>query len=373
MGTGDWTQAVRAADAYFGVLAPHTDLLQLDRVADQTRGDGLALVSTTSAHLLTPQDETALRSQPEKHWVDIALANLYAPFAGFQLGAWRDDPFGLFGRWVQARAQETPVRPRDGRLFVGDGQGQYVLMPFTLRVPAFSMTAQQAVIPLLAEARQAARKAVPQVEVMAAGVILYAAAAGAQASQELSIIGLGSILGIIVLMWVTFHSLKPIALIMLSHWSRLPRRLVGVLVSVRAHPSADLSIRRQPHRRGPRLWNLFLVQSNLPGYSSTRFVAIAKALVAGIGIDAGHDGDRIYGPRADPISGLAANGGIFCAGVDIRMADGGLLVSRTAAHGHLPKRASGKLVHHQFGAVAVIASSSIGRFGWRGRSLFSLL
>ena len=59
-------------------------------------------------------------------------------------------------------------------------------------------------------------KAVPQVEVVAAGVILYAAAAGAQASQEVSTIGFGSILGIIVLMWVTFHSLKPIALIMLS-------------------------------------------------------------------------------------------------------------------------------------------------------------
>jgi len=216
VGTGDWTEAVRAADAYFAVLAPRTDLLQLDRVADQTRGDGLALFQQHRLVLLTPQDETALRSEPEKHWIDIALANLYAPFAGFQLGAWRDDPFGLFSRWVQARVQETPVRPRDGRLFVGDGQGQYVLMPFTLRVPAFSMTAQQEVIPLLAEARQAARKAVPQVEVMAAGVILYAAAAGAQASQELSIIGLGSILGIIVLMWVTFRSLKPIALIMLS-------------------------------------------------------------------------------------------------------------------------------------------------------------
>ena len=25
VGTGDWTQAVRAADAYLGVLAPHTD------------------------------------------------------------------------------------------------------------------------------------------------------------------------------------------------------------------------------------------------------------------------------------------------------------------------------------------------------------
>jgi predicted exporter len=129
---------------------------------------------------------------------------------------WQDDPFGLFGRWVQARAQETPVRPREGRQLVGDGQRQYVVMPFTLRVPAFSMAAQQAVMPLLENARQAAYKAVPQVEVVAAGVILYAAAAGAQASRELSTIGFGSLLGIIVLMWVTFHSLKPIALVMLS-------------------------------------------------------------------------------------------------------------------------------------------------------------
>src|SRR4029077_13630501 len=92
----------------------------------------------------------------------------------------------------------------------------YVVMPFTLRVPAFSMAAQQAVIPLLEQARQAAHKAVPQVEIVAAGVILYAAAAGAPASQEVSTIGFGSILGIIVLMWATFRSLKPIALIILS-------------------------------------------------------------------------------------------------------------------------------------------------------------
>ena len=215
MGADDWVQAKRAADAYDRVLAQHPDLLQsADPLIDHR--DWLALFPSHRLNLLTPQAEAELRSQPKQHWVDIALAKLYSPFVGFQLGAWRDDPFGLFDRWVQARAQETPVRPRDGRLFVGDGQRQYVVMPFTLRVPAFSMAAQQAVIPLLERARRAAQQAVPQIEIVAAGVILYAAAAGAQASRELSIIGFGSLLGIIVLMWLTFHSLKPIALVMLS-------------------------------------------------------------------------------------------------------------------------------------------------------------
>ena len=100
------------------------------------------------------------------------------------LSPWQDDPFDLFGDWAQARAQETPVRPRDGRLFFSDGRREYVVMPFTLRVAAFSMAAQQAIVPLLEQARHSARKAVPDVEVLSAGVILYAAAAAEQSTAR---------------------------------------------------------------------------------------------------------------------------------------------------------------------------------------------
>ncbi|HSE84719.1 MAG TPA: MMPL family transporter [Candidatus Binatia bacterium] len=215
VGADDWAHAHRAAAAYVDVLARYPDLLQsADPVTHQR--DWVAFFQTHRLALLTPKAEEDLRSRPKQYWTEIALTKLYSPFAGLQLGAWRDDPFGLFGGWIQARAQETPVRPRDGQLFVSDGQRHYAVIPFTLRVPAFSMEAQQAVMPLLEQARQAARKAVPQAEIVAAGVILYAAAAGEQARLEVSTIGFGSILGIIVLMGVTFHSLKPIALIMLS-------------------------------------------------------------------------------------------------------------------------------------------------------------
>jgi hypothetical protein len=61
---------------------------------------------------------------------------------------------------VQERAQETPVRPRDGHLFVADARSQYVLLPLTLNAPALSMTAQETVLPLLEQAGDAARKAV---------------------------------------------------------------------------------------------------------------------------------------------------------------------------------------------------------------------
>lgn len=216
VGAADWDQARRAADAYRAVLAPHADLLSFaDLPGAATQQDWLALFQKHRVGLMRTQDEAALRSQPPQYWLDAALTRLYSPFAGPQTGTWQDDPFGLFSGWLQARAQETPVRPRDGRLFVEDGERAYVVLPLQLRLPAFSMAAQERVMPLLAQARQAARNAVPEASVLTAGVILHAAAAGKQASGEVSVIGIGSVIGIVLLMWFSFRSIKPIAYILL--------------------------------------------------------------------------------------------------------------------------------------------------------------
>jgi predicted exporter len=216
IGAPDWRDAQRAADAYNAVLAPRAALLDQVKLTDATQGDWLAPFQKHSLVLLTAQQEAQLRAQPPQFWTDTALAKLYSAFSGPKLGAFRDDPFGLFSGWVQERAHETPVRPRDGRLFVADAERQYVLLPLTLKAPAFSMSVQEAVVPLLEQAAAAARRAAPSAQVISAGMVLHAAAAGQQASAEVSTIGVGSLLGIILLTWLTFRSLKPIALILLS-------------------------------------------------------------------------------------------------------------------------------------------------------------
>jgi predicted exporter len=216
VGAPEWTDAKRAADAYSARLAARPDLFAASAVDAQTQADWLSVFQQHRLTLLTAQQEAQLREQGPQFWLDAALAKLYAPFGGPKLGPWRDDPFGLFSGWLQERAQETPVRPRDGHLFVAGGARQYVLLPLTLKVPALSMTAQETVLPLLQQAGAAARQAVPGVELIEAGVILHAAAASGQASGEVSTIGIGSLLGIILLMWCAFRSLKPIALILLS-------------------------------------------------------------------------------------------------------------------------------------------------------------
>ena len=215
VGAADWQDARRAADAYSATLAARKDLFEATLVNEQTQSDWLSLFQQHRLILLTAQQEAQLREQPAQFWLEAALGKLYSPF-GPKLGSWQEDPFGLFSGWVQERAQETPVRPRDGHLFVADAQRQYVLLPLTLKVPALSMTAQETVLPLLKQAGDAARKATPQVILIEAGVILHAANASAQASGEVSTIGIGSLIGIILLMWFAFHSFKPISLILLS-------------------------------------------------------------------------------------------------------------------------------------------------------------
>jgi len=216
IGAADWVDAKRAADAYSTVLASKKDLLQATQLTDQMQSDWLEKIQQHSLTLLTSQQEEQLRTQPSQFWVDAALAKLYSPFSGPKLGPWRDDPFGLFGEWVQQRAQETPVRPRDGRLFVASKDKQYVLLPLTLQIPAFSMSAQEVIVPLLENAKTAALQVAPQAEIITAGVVLHAAAAGEQASGEVSTIGLGSLAGIILLTWLSFRSFKPIGMVLLS-------------------------------------------------------------------------------------------------------------------------------------------------------------
>jgi len=217
VGADDWEHARAAADAYSAVLAKHPALLQSGvQLSAQNQQDWLAPSQQMRLSLLTPAQQTALRTQPPQYWVDTALQQLYSPFSGPKLSAWQDDPFGLFSGWVQARAQETPVRPRDGYLFVEDKGRPYIMLLMNLRQPAFSMATQQALLPLLEQAGKAARQAAPAVELISAGVVLHAGAGSAQASREMSTIGIGSLLGVVLLMWLTFRSLRPIGLIVLS-------------------------------------------------------------------------------------------------------------------------------------------------------------
>lgn len=212
LGAERWEDAVRAAQAWNATVAPQRTVLALDAMAEQDQALWLDSLRPHATLLLAQQQQQQLREHNAQAWSELALARLYNAFSGPKLGAFRDDPFGLFAGWVQERAAETPVRPRDGYLFVAAEGREYVLLTYTLAQPAFSLAAQQSVLPLLDAAQRAAQQAVPGVEVIKAGMVLHAGAAASQASSEIHTIGVGSLVGIILLTWLTFRSLRPIGL-----------------------------------------------------------------------------------------------------------------------------------------------------------------
>lgn len=216
VGAADWGDARRAADAYSSALGERPGLFERDSLDGQAQEDWIAPLREHALLLVSARQQEQLRAEGPGFWTDAALARLYSAFGGPKLGAFRDDPFGLFSGWVEERARETPVRPRDGHLFVAGEGRQYVLLPLRLKAPAFAVSTHEQVVPLLRKASDAARAQVPSVEVIQAGVVLHAAEGSSRAGGEVSTIGLGSLAGIVLLTFLAFRSLRPIVLVLLS-------------------------------------------------------------------------------------------------------------------------------------------------------------
>lgn len=216
VGARDWAEARKAGAAYAAVLATHSEWFTTASLTAIQSDSALAPWWENRHGLLTVDDQAALRTTTPDVWVQRALGDLLSPMGSGRVGAWQDDPFGFFRRWMQDRASETPVRPVDGVLRVDDGDMHYVVLPMQLRAQAFALAAQRDVIPLLQQAHDSATAHNANITVRSAGLIFPAAAAAAQANHELSTIGWGSIAGIILITWVTFRSLRPIALVLLS-------------------------------------------------------------------------------------------------------------------------------------------------------------
>ena len=216
VGAHSWEQARVAARAYSSVLDAHPESIAPAALSAMTSDSAMAPWWHNRRALLTDNDRALLQTAAADVWTQRAMQDLVSPIGTGRLGAWQDDPFGTFRRWLQARATDSPVRPIDGVLRIDDGDMRFVVLPMRLTAEAFALTTQRVIGPLFVQAREAALRVSPEVRVMEAGMVFPAAAAATQANFEFNTIGWGSILGIIVITWITFRSLRPIGMVLLS-------------------------------------------------------------------------------------------------------------------------------------------------------------
>ncbi|HEU0153714.1 MAG TPA: MMPL family transporter [Arenimonas sp.] len=212
VGAEDWPRTQRAADAFIAALDDAGSPVTRLRGDDASLREALSLYEAHRRGLLTPAQRAQLEDPSTEA---LALARLFAPGTG-GIGAWRDDPLGLWTAWWQARSGAA-ISPRDGLLAVRGEDRDWALVRLESRVAAFQLDGERHLQAALDAARAAAVAAAgTDVEMIAGGVPLHAEAAAVRARTEVGTIGLGSLLAVVGLVWLAFRSPRPILMVAVS-------------------------------------------------------------------------------------------------------------------------------------------------------------
>ncbi|MDO9225002.1 MAG: MMPL family transporter [Pseudomonadota bacterium] len=155
-------------------------------------------------------------------------ARLASPFGGGALPL-AADPFGLFDAWLQSLPyQQFRLTVEDGWLSLREGGNSggnsggksgemtWVLVSGELAGSAFDPVVQQGLQASLPAAEEELKRRWPGIQVLRAGAVFHATAARASAEREMHVIGVGSLLGIILLLLLVYRSPGPLALGLLS-------------------------------------------------------------------------------------------------------------------------------------------------------------
>ncbi|MBA1202380.1 hypothetical protein G7009_11515 [Pseudomonas capeferrum] len=154
--------------------------------------------------MLSSADRKQLIEQPQR-FIEQRIKSLFDPFAGVSLVASQDDWLGLTGR-----IQESQPRPANVQLdtasgaLVAESDGRnWVLLRARTLGNAFDMRLPLEVADLLASSR--IESDTVGARLLAASGLLYAANGQRQASQEITWVGGGATLGILLLLLLAFR------------------------------------------------------------------------------------------------------------------------------------------------------------------------
>lgn len=167
-------------------------------------------------HLLSPADYKLLGTQGSSDLLDTSLQLIYSPLSGQLVSLLPTDPYLLSYRYLQhtltTASGNSQGRLDDGFISYQRHNQHFVLIDATLKSSPFDTNTQAAINPILTEFERSH----PEVKLLKTGALFYAQHATASAKSEISTIGLGSLLGVIVLLITAFRSVLPLVLTLTS-------------------------------------------------------------------------------------------------------------------------------------------------------------
>ncbi|CAD7492525.1 MMPL family transporter [Aeromonas dhakensis] len=148
-------------------------------------------------------------------WSQWVLGQIYSPFGGVSRAEWQSDPLLLTRAGVLAEAR-GPMQLKEGWLVSRDDAGRdWYMVRAELDLSAFDIQRNQALLSELTGAEQRLVEAYPGAELLRRGTLFYSQHASQLAQQDISTIGLGSMVGVILLIWGVFRSTRALLLSLL--------------------------------------------------------------------------------------------------------------------------------------------------------------
>ena len=144
-----------------------------------------------------------------------AIATMYSPLGGGSGLA--TDPFFLFPDSLQAlQPSGTSLNLDDSYLWAEQEGRDYVFVMASLTSPTLSIVEQESLAQYLDAVMESAQSSEPGLDFLKTGFSFYAHEATKSAKGEVSTIGVGSLIGLLLLVIATFRSFRPLSLIVIS-------------------------------------------------------------------------------------------------------------------------------------------------------------
>src|SRR5690606_11564072 len=204
-------QALRAADKLQQAIVDSGFMQVQQDEHFQSVAEQQALLQAHRFMLLTDRQRAWLEENNQQELLRRAQAALFGFSAGAVLSP-AQDPLALFGDYVQRLQPYMPGEIINDRLVLTVDNKVLVIISASLLGDAFNLSIHQQLNPWLDSLRSqlAADEQTVGVTLLTSGAVFHAAQASANAQREVTVISVGSTLGILLLFLVSFRRIRPL-------------------------------------------------------------------------------------------------------------------------------------------------------------------
>lgn len=173
--------------------------------------------------LLSREDRALPNDLLGERLINGSLNTLASPMGMVGSGQLLNDPLFLMSNWFRSlQGSAGQLTPDEGFLTVEQSDRYHIMITGLLKGEVLTLSRQEAVVRAINAAIQSVEGSLPvedsfnPVDITASGMIFHAKAGADSAQSEVSTIGVGSLLGVVLLILSVFRTVRPLLFCLLS-------------------------------------------------------------------------------------------------------------------------------------------------------------